>query len=184
MRIIPVLGGAALLLLQAIHADVRNCQCDVSRPETLAARECSLCKVAEAQPADVPFFVIRDANPNKPHRWLALPRFHGDNPQHFANMTSEQRTAYWAYAIRKASEFWPDGDWGLAVNSLERRTQCHAHIHIGKVREGVENENFTVVNGPADIPLPREGDGLFVHPAGGKLHVHTGNDAPELLLER
>jgi hypothetical protein len=29
-----------------------------------------------------------------------------------------------------------------------------------------------------------EFDGLFVHPANGKLHVHTGNDSPELLLER
>src|SRR3954454_25410648 len=42
MRILPWL---ALLLLPA-HADVRNCLCDIARPETLAARECSLCKAA------------------------------------------------------------------------------------------------------------------------------------------
>ena len=77
MRTLPLLGGVALLLLAATHADVRNCQCDVTRPETLAVRECSLCKAAEAQPLEPAFFLLRDANPNKPNRWLALPRFHG-----------------------------------------------------------------------------------------------------------
>lgn len=185
MRLFPLLAGAALLLLQATHADVRTCQCDVTRPETLDVRDCSLCKAAEAQPAAAAYFVLRDANPNKPHRWLALPRYHGQNPQHLGNMTPDERTAYWSYTIAKANEFWPAGDWGLAVNSLERRTQCHAHIHIGRLREGVENDRFTVVDGAASIPLPKDGDGLLVHPiGGGKLHVHTGDDAPELLLER
>jgi len=183
MRIFRGLGCAALLLLQASHADVRNCQCDVTRPETLAARECSLCKAVEEQPADTPFFTLRDANPNKPNRLLALPRTHGHNPQDLVDLPPDVRTAYWTFSIDKAREKWGDG-WGLAVNSLERRTQCHAHIHIGKLREGVETDQFTVVDGPAQIPLPREGDGLLVHPAGGKLHVHTGDPAPELLLER
>ena len=58
------------------------------------------------------------------------------------------------------------------------------HIHIGKMREGVETDTFTVVPGASGIPLPHEGDGLLIHPAGGKLHVHTGDPAPELLLER
>ena len=184
MRRSPLVAGAMLLLLQATHADVRNCQCDVTRPETLDTRECSLCKSAEAQPETPAYFVLRDVNPNKPHRWLAVPRAHGLNPQHLGNMTVDERNAYWTFTIAKAHEFWPDDDWGLAVNSLERRTQCHAHIHLGKVREGVETDTFTVVAGPAAIPLPRDGDGLFVHRANGKLHVHTGNDAPELLLER
>ena len=183
MRRLPLLGGVALLLLAVTHADVRNCQCDVTRPETLAARECSLCKAAEAQPPEPAFFLLRDANPNKPNRWLVLPRFHGTNPQDLANMTVDQRVAYWTFAIAKAHELWGDA-WGLALNSLERRTQCHAHIHLGKMREGVENDSYTVVDGPANIPLPRDGDGLLVHPANGKLHVHTGDPAPELLLER
>jgi diadenosine tetraphosphate (Ap4A) HIT family hydrolase len=185
MRKLPLPGGAALALLffQATHADVRSCQCDLQRPETLAARECSLCKAAEAQPQQPAFFVIRDASPNKPNRQLALPRFHGRNPQDLGDMTADQRAAYWKFAIEKAREAWSE-DWGLAVNSVERRTQCHAHIHIGKLRPGVESDIFTDVDGPADIPLPRDGDGLLVHPAGRKLHVHTGNDAPELMLER
>ena len=179
MRILPWLGR----LLAPAYADVRNCLCDIARPETLAARECSLCKAAEAQPAGPAFFLLRDANPNKPNRWLALPRFHGHNPQDMADMTPDERTAYWTFTISRAREFWGDG-WGLAINALERRTQCHAHIHIGRLREGVENDSFSVVDGPEAIPLPLEGDGLLVHPAGGKLHVHTGDQAPELLLER
>jgi hypothetical protein len=84
-------------------------------------------------------------------------------------------------AIAKAKELWGDS-WGLAINSLETRTQCHMHIHIGKLMDGMEDGRFVVVDGPADIPLPREGDGLWVHPAAGRLHVHWGNDSPELLL--
>jgi len=179
MRILPWLA----VFLAPASADVRNCLCDITRPETLAARECSLCKAAEAQSLEPSFFVLRDANPNKPNRWLALPRFHGHNPQDMADMTPDQRAAYWSFTIAKGRGFWGDG-WGLAINALERRTQCHAHIHIGKLREGVETESFSVVDGPEAIPLPLERDGLLVHPAGGKLHVHTGDQAPELLLER
>jgi CDP-diacylglycerol pyrophosphatase len=175
---------AAFAFLAVSSADVRTCLCDLSQPEAQNSRECSLCRLADSQPADPPYFFVKDANPNKPNRMLALPRSHGRNPQDLPGMTPGERTAYWTAAIAKAHELWGDG-WGLAVNSLERRTQCHMHIHIGKLREGVENDTFTVVDGPADIPLPRgETDGLLIHPAGGKLHVHTGDPAPELLLER
>jgi diadenosine tetraphosphate (Ap4A) HIT family hydrolase len=176
MRFFPWLG----LLLLPVHADVRNCMCDIARPETLVARECSLCKAAEAQPTEPAFFLLRDANPNKPNRWLALPRTH---ERDLSEMSPALRTAYWEFTIAKAHELWGDA-WGIAINSLERRTQCHAHMHIGKLRDGVETDTFTVVDGPAEIPLPRDGDGLWVHPVAGKLHVHTGNDAPELLLEK
>jgi diadenosine tetraphosphate (Ap4A) HIT family hydrolase len=181
LRWIP---AATLLLLQAGHADVRSCVCDLDRPETLAARECSLCKAAEAQPATPEFFALKDANPNKPHRLLVLPRFHGRNPQDLADFTPEKRAAYWTFAIDKAHELWGDS-WGLAINSLERRTQCHAHIHIGKLRDGYENDRFVVVDGPASIPLPKDGDGLLIHPIpGGKFHAHHGDDSPELSLDK
>ena len=182
MPIRSALAAAVLLLLAPARADVRNCVCDFARPETMEARECSLCKAVEAQPPTPEFLAIRDTNPNKPHRWLAVPRFHGHNPQELAGMTPEQRTAYWTFAIAKARELWGDA-WGLAINSLERRTQCHMHIHIGKLREGVEDDRFVTAAGPQDIPIPKENDGLWVHPAGGKLHVHSGDDSPELLLE-
>jgi diadenosine tetraphosphate (Ap4A) HIT family hydrolase len=181
MRISPLVP--VLFTLAVCPADVRTCLCDLSNPEAQNLRECSLCRLADAQPATPAYFFVRDANPNKPNRMLILPRAHGQNPQDLSGMTPADRTEYWSAAIAKAHELWGD-HWGLAINSLERRTQCHMHIHIGKLREGVETETFTVVDGPASIPLPRDGDGLLIHPAGGKLHVHTGDPAPELLLER
>jgi len=96
-------------------------------------------------------------------------------------MTAAQRTAYWTVAIAKARQLWGD-DWGLAVNSLEARTQCHIHIHIGKLRDRVEDDHFEVVDGPADIPLPRSGEGIWIHPVGGKLHTHWGEPAAEFKL--
>ena len=183
MRHWPLLTAFAFLAVAP--ADVRTCLCDPALPETKAARECSLCLVADGQPAEPPYFFVKDASPNKPHRMLSLPRSHGRNPQDLSGMTAAERAAYWSATIAKAHELWGD-DWGLAVNSLERRTQCHMHIHIGKLREGVENDRFTIVDGAAAIPLPHdEFDGLLIHPVGsGKLHVHTGDPAPELLLER
>ncbi len=174
---------AMALLLPLVRAQVGRCDCDVARPETMESRECGLCRAAEEQPPDVAYFAIRDANPTKPNRWLALPRYHGHNPQELSGMTAAQRTAYWTFAIAKAHELWGE-KWGLAVNDVGERSQCHMHIHIGKLGEGAEDDQFVVVDGPADIPLPREGDGIWVHPVAGKLHVHFGDPSPELLLMR
>ena len=148
----------------------------------MSARECSLCRSVDQQPPGPEFFTIHDASPTKPNRWLAVPRFHGRNPENLAEMTPAQRAAYWSVAIAKAHGLWGDS-WGLAVNSLETRTQCHMHIHIGKLMDGVEDSRFVTVDSAADLPLPREGDGLWVHPVNGRLHAHWGNDSPELLLE-
>ena len=179
----PPLAAIVLLLLTLGRADVRGCGCDVAKPETMAAEECQLCRLAESQPAEPQFFFVKDANPTKPNRWLALPRFHGVSPQDLAGMSTAERTGYWTAAIGKAREVWGNR-WGVAMNGLERRTQCHAHIHIGKLLDGVENDRFVVVNGPADIPVPRDGTGVWVHPAGNRLHAHLGDQAAELVLER
>ena len=175
--------AAVLVLLPLSRADVRSCMCDVAHPETLQARECSLCAAAEKQPESVTFFALKDTNPNKPNRWLMLPRFHGNHPQQLIEMTPEQRTGYWAAAIAKAREVWGD-EWGIALNSTEKRTQCHIHIHIGKLLPEMENEKFLVADGPWQIPVPKDGDGEWVHPVGGKLHVHTEEPAGELKLQR
>ena len=174
---------AALFLLPLTRADVRNCQCDATRPETLEARECSLCKEAEKHPAEIQYFALRDANPNKPNRWLLLPRFHGNQPQQLQEMTPEQRASYWTAAIEKARELWSD-TWGIALNSTEKRTQCHIHLHIGKLLPDMENDRFVAVDGPAQIPVPPEGQGQWIHPVGGKLHVHTDEPSGELKLQR
>ncbi|MGA2722013.1 MAG: hypothetical protein ABSG79_06315 [Bryobacteraceae bacterium] len=183
MHFFRILAATVLLLLPLGRADVGGCACDVSKPETMAAGECSLCRQAEAQPAEPQFFFIKDANPTKPNRWLALPRFHGAGLQDLAGMSASERTAYWTAAIGKARELW-GGQWGLAMNGFERRTQCHAHIHIGKLLAGVENDSFVLVDSPADIPVPRDGTGIWVHPVGNKLHAHLGDQAAEFMLER
>ena len=169
------------MLLSAIaFGDVRNCVCDLASAESMAKRECGLCREAEKQPPDATVFFVKDINPNKPNRWLALPRSHAHS---FADMTPAQRLALWTGAIQKGREAWGDA-WGLAANSDIRRSQCHVHIHIGKLLEDAETPDFVLVDGPADIPVPPGGGGIWVHPVGGKLHVHLGEEAPETLLMR
>ena len=146
----------------------------------MAKRECGLCREAEKQPPDELVFLLKDNNPRKPNRWLALPRAHAHS---LAEMTPAQRVAVWKAAMAKAQELWGD-QWALAVNDVMRRSQCHIHVHIGKLLENAETPNFVIVNGPEEIPVPPEDGGVWVHPAGGKLHVHTGEDAPETLLMR
>src|SRR5262249_6737970 len=138
---------------------------------------------AEKQPYDPAIFFLKDNNPRKPNRWLALPRTHGKGQDALADMTPQQRTQLWAAAIEKARTVWGD-KWGLAVNGATARTQCHAHIHIGKLLEGIETKRFVVVKGPAQIPIPAEGSGLWVHPDGTKLHVHLDEQITETVLLR
>jgi CDP-diacylglycerol pyrophosphatase len=170
-----------LLLFSAFSsADVRNCVCELSSPESMAKRECGLCREAEKQPPDGAVFFLKDINPRKPNRWLALPRAHIHS---FAEMTPEQRTAFWTAAIRKATELFGDR-WGLAYNGDASRTQCHAHVHIGKLLDDVETQNFVEVDGPADIPIARDGSGFWIHPNGSRLHVHLGEEITETVLLR
>jgi CDP-diacylglycerol pyrophosphatase len=184
MRIPRTLPAIALLLLPMSRADIRECLCDIAVPATLEARECGLCKEAERQPADVQYFFLRDTNPTKPHRWLALPRFHGSHPQQLFEMTPEQRAGYWAAAMAKAGETWGDQGWGVALNSTIKRTQCHIHIHIGKLLPDYEDDHFVVVEKASDIPLPEPGNGVWVHPVGSHFHAHVNEPAGELKLER
>lgn len=176
MKFLPAL----LLLCFVAQGDVRNCVCDIASAQSMAKRECGLCSEAEKRPPDSPVFFVQDINPNKPHRWLALPRAHEHT---FAGLTPEHRLALWTAAIAKGHEVWGD-QWGLAANADSRRSQCHVHVHIGKLQEDVETQEFVVVDGPADIPVPREGGGIWIHPVGGKLHVHLDEEAPETLLMR
>ena len=149
----------------------------------MSTRECGLCKEAESQPTEPPVFFLKDINPRKPNRWLALPRRHIKGGHSLADMSADQRTELWAAAMEKAKSLWGN-DWGLAVNADENRTQCHAHIHIGKLLDGVETGRFVVVSGPAEIPVPEDGGGIWVHPDAGKLHVHLGEQITETVLLR
>ena len=181
MRHLPSL--ILLCVAVPLGADVSGCACDVSRPETLAGRECDLCRLAELEPPAPAVFFLKDNSPRKPNRWLALPRGHGKGPDSLASMTARQRFLLWSGAIEKAKSVWGE-EWGLALNGEVARSQCHAHIHIGRFLQGSENKRFVVVDGPSRIPLPENDGGLWVHPQGGKLHVHLGEQTTETVLLR
>ncbi len=173
----------ALILALIMQVGVQNCACDATQPATLEAKGCSLCKVAEQQPPDVAFFFIKDANPTKPNRMLVLPRSHSGDPRPMALLSPAERTAWWTAAIAKGKELWGE-DWALAYNGDERRTQCHAHIHVGKISPEAQKDGFVEVSGPAEIPVPANGAGLWVHPVGSKLYVHAGAQVTEFNLVR
>lgn len=174
----------ALLLSLALVLDVAGCACDPARPETMEARQCGLCREAEKQPADAQYFFLKDNNPRKPNRWLILPRAHGyDGERPLAKLSPAERTRMWKAAIARARELWGE-EWGLAINGDRVRTQCHAHIHIGRLLKGVETGQLIVVSGPAGIPVPKDDTGLWIHPSGRKLHVHLGEQTTETVLFR
>jgi len=178
----PLLPGIILSLCTVLgHADVRGCVCDLAQPESMQARECGLCRLAEQQTVEAPIFFTKDINPTKPNRLLVLPRKHYPGPHSLSELSPEERTAYWTAAIAKARELWGDS-WGIAVNADSSRTQCHTHMHIGKLLPDVENEEFVLADGPATIPVPPEGGGAWVHPVNGKLHVHYRATAEPVLM--
>jgi hypothetical protein len=188
------LAGIGAVLFAAVLAyhlsnrlalgDIRGCNCDTGNLAAMEKqRECSLCVEAEKQPPYIEVFFLKDANPTKPNRILALPRMHAPGGHALSALNPETRHVLWAAAITKAQETWGD-TWAIAYNGDQRRTQCHAHLHIGKLLPDQENSNFIVVSGPADIPAPTDGTGLWVHPVGNKLHVHTGQQVNETVLMR
>lgn len=172
-----------LLALAPLAADVTQCVCDPAKPETMQARECSLCREAEKQPNGTKVFFLKDINPRKPNRWLALPRRHLPAQHSLAALTPAERTGLWRAAIDRAREQWGDR-WALAINGDRVRTQCHTHLHIGRLIEGVETPNFVDVDGPEHIPVPEDGTGLWVYPVGGRLRVHLGEQLTETVLLR
>jgi len=170
------------LAAAAARADISRCACDPARPETMQKRECSLCREADKQPPNVEIFFLKDANPRKPNRWLVLPRVHGTVGHPLSELTPKLRAALWKAAIAKGKELWGN-DWGLAYNGDLVRTQCHGHIHIGKLLKGLAPGKTIIVSRVEDIPVPK-GDGLWVQPHGGKLMVHYGEIITETALLR
>jgi hypothetical protein len=158
------------------------CPCDPKDPDTFKERQCALCAAVEKEPLTMHVLFLQDTSPRKPNRWLALPREHSPGMHQMSLLSPEQRVELWRDAIAKAKELWPD-HWGVAYNAEKLHTQCHVHIHIGKLIDGVEWGEFKVVNDPSEIPLPGV-DGLWIHPVEGKLHVHIGEQVTETVLLR
>src|SRR5580658_709706 len=106
-RALPLCLVPALLLalfyalsLSPLVADVRGCHCDVTKPIDLdKQKECSLCVEAEKVPAYEEVFFLKDKNPTKPNRLLALPRIHTAGEHPLSLLTAEQRHVLWATAI-------------------------------------------------------------------------------------
>lgn len=171
---------AGLFCAALLHADIVTCACDVSNPATLDARQCSLCREAEKQSADATVFFLKDVNATKPNRWLALPRVHDRS---IDQLTPEQRTGLFAAGIAKAKELFGD-DWAIAYNAPSVQTQCHVHVHVGKLIQGVETDRFITVTKIEDIPVPPKGEGFWLHPQGNLFHVHTGEQITETVLLR
>jgi diadenosine tetraphosphate (Ap4A) HIT family hydrolase len=169
------------ILSAAGYAQVA-CPCDPHDPETLRERQCSLCAQAEKQPPSTMVSFVQDINPRKPNRWLAIPRQHSPGMHQMSALPPDARAELWRAAIAKSKELWGD-HWAVAYNAERFHTQCHVHVHIGKLLDGVEWGEFKVVNSPDEIPLPGE-DGLWIHAVDGKLHVHLGEQVTENVLLR
>jgi len=172
------------IILALVLADVRNCACDVTKPETMESTNCGLCREAEKQPLERGVFFLKDANPSKPNRLLALPRKHTAGPHFLYDLSDADRVELFNAAIAKGKELWGD-QWGVAYNGVERRTQCHAHIHIGKLVPNAETgQDYMVINNVADIFVPPDGSGFWIHSVNGKIHEHPGAQVTEFILER
>jgi len=123
---------------------------------------------------------VKDNDPKKIHRWLALPREHAPATfQLLSDVAPSQRTELWRQAIARAQKDWGE-KWGLALNGTRSRGQCHLHIHIGRLIEAVEWGEAMTVDGPEQIPDPGL-LGVWVHPLNGKLHVHVEMSAETVL---
>jgi diadenosine tetraphosphate (Ap4A) HIT family hydrolase len=169
-----LLGGAAAFAQQ-------TCDCDPAHTAKMSVRNCSLCNEAEKATGDV--FFLKDISPRKPNRWLALPKRHADGQHHLHEFSKAERTALWAAAMARAKELWGD-EWGVAYNGPKVRTQCHTHVHIGKLLKGVERDvNVITVSRPDQIPAP-ENEGVWIHPVGTRIHVHLGEQTTETALMR
>ncbi len=172
----PVFG-----LLPLAPMPVVNCPCEHGRPESIESRVCSLCGTADEQTGEIYF--LKDINPHKPNRYLALPKAHAGGFQSTAHLPGELRDLLWQRAAERAEQLYP-GRWGLAQNSHHFRTQCHAHIHIGPLSPEVEDTGGTRYESVAELPNVGPEQGIWLHPKNGGYCVHLDRDLAEIVLVR
>ena len=165
-------------------AAIDRCGCDPSNPESLKERYCSLTNEAGKHPESMDIFFLKDANPRKTNRTLVMPRRVLAGEMHeLRHLSQPERDKLWREAIAKAKELWGD-NWGVAYNGVKVRTQCHLHLHIGKLLKGVDSGKAIYVRRLEDIPVPKDGTGLWIHPAGNRLKVHLNEQICETVLLR
>jgi diadenosine tetraphosphate (Ap4A) HIT family hydrolase len=130
-----------------------------------------------------PFFLLKDIDPGKPNRWLVLPRDHPSRGlQTLAALPPEERRALAAFAVAEAERLFP-ARWGIAVNGDDERTQCHLHVHLSPLRSGAACSNGGRIESDPRAVFDRIGPGgeVWVHPEGGRYHVHTAVPAENVL---
>ena len=171
----------AVLLAASPPYPVVGCPCDHADPSSMGPRVCSLCKTAEKQ-TDAVYF-LKDINPHKPNRYLALPKAHEKGLQAVGELPAAERTRVWTAAIAEAQRLF-GARWGLAHNAYFFRTQCHAHIHMGPLSPEVGDENGTLYDRPADFPAVSAEQGIWLHPKDGKFCLHLDRDLAEVVLIR
>ncbi|MCC6295003.1 MAG: hypothetical protein IT164_20290 [Bryobacterales bacterium] len=176
-------GVCLAAMMGVAWADVSNCGCDPALAETMARRECSLCVEAEKHPEDKGVFLLKDINPRKPNRWLALTRRHTGGAHALQDLTRGERVALLKAAVEKGRALFGE-EWGIAYNSWRVRTQCHAHLHIGKLLRGLAPGNYVDVARIEEIPTPKGDSGFWIHAVGTKFRVHYGEDITETALLR
>ncbi len=173
--------GALCGLVPLVPMAVVSCPCDHARTDSLGSRVCSLCQTAETESEEIYF--LRDINPLKPSRYLALPKPHGSGFQSTADLSEELRAKLWSRAAERAEELYP-GRWGLAQNSHFFRTQCHAHIHIGPLSPEVDDIGGTLVATAEEVPNVGPEQGIWMHPRKAMFCVHLDRDLAEIVLVR
>jgi hypothetical protein len=97
-------------------------------------------------------------------------------------MDKAARVRFWKFAIAEAKKRFGD-EWAAAYNGWRVRTQCHGHIHIGKLIQAAKIEKFQLVKRVEDFPAP-EDSGVWVYPVPGGYRVHTGEQITETALVR
>lgn len=177
-------AACAALLAQAPPPNVHQCGCDPAAADSMKARECSLTGLAVAEGSSDGVFFVKDASPRKPNRTLVMPRRIVPGVMHeLQHLSPAERMALWKAAIAKAKELHGD-EWGVAYNGVRVRTQCHLHLHVGKLLRGVDSGKAVFVTRPEDIPVPTDGTGLWIHAAGNRLKVHIQEQICETVLLR
>ena len=184
--LLRITGVAAFIALAVIVSanppyPVVGCPCDHALPDTLSGRVCSLCRTAEKQ-SDAVYF-LKDINPAKPNRYLALTKAHANGLQAVGEMAPAEREMLWTAAIEEAERLFGPR-WGLAHNSYFFRTQCHVHIHMGPLSPEVRDEDGRLYDRPADFPAVGASEGIWIHPKDGRYCVHLDRDLAEVVLIR
>jgi len=118
MQLYRLAASLALLplLLPPGRADIRSCLCDLAKPETMEARDCSLCRTAETYPADPPFFFIRDA--------IKFPDLvHAFKPDPVTNRQDARRIFDFLSLTPESMHMvtWLFSPWGIPANYREMR---------------------------------------------------------------